>query len=67
MIPIQQIAPSKMGLPPVFISLIILLFRPMALIAIIIRNLLNSFTGLKNALSTPRLTAIVVIIEAIIK
>lgn len=65
--PIQQTAPSKSGLPPVFISLMILLFRPIALIAMIIRNLLNSFIGLKNELSTPKLTAIVVIIEAIIK
>ena len=37
--PIQQHAPNKIGLPPVLISLITLLFNPIAAIAMIMKNL----------------------------
>ncbi len=39
----QQLKPSKMAVPPVLISLIKLVFRPIAAIAIVIKNLLNNF------------------------
>ena len=42
-IPAQQHRPVKSGLPPVFTSLIISVLRPMAAIAIIIKNLLTCF------------------------
>lgn len=41
-IPIQQQAPRRIGFPPDLMSLTTLLFRPMAAIAMIIRNLDNS-------------------------
>ena len=41
----QQHNPVKIGLPPVLTSLTILVFKPIAAIAMIIRNLLNSFSG----------------------
>ena len=44
-IPTQQQKPVKMGLPPVFISLTIFVFRPMAAIAMMMRNLLRSLSG----------------------
>ena len=43
--PIQQQNPVRIGLVPVLMSFIILVFRPMAAIAMIIRNLLSSFNG----------------------
>lgn len=47
-IPIQQQPPSKIGFPPDLISLIMLLFKPIAAMAIIIKNLLSSLSGLKT-------------------
>ena len=41
----QQQNPMKIGLAPLLISLTILVFNPMAAIAMIIKNLLNSFNG----------------------
>ena len=45
-IPIQQAIPIRIGLPPVFTSFTILVFRPIAAIAITIKNLDSSFSGL---------------------
>lgn len=65
--PIQQHAPNKIGLPPVLISLITLLFNPIAAIAMIMKNLDSSFNGANTSAFTPRLIQIVVIIDAITK
>ena len=65
--PTQQQNPRIIGFPPVFINLIIFVFRPIAAIARTIKNLLNSLTGLKIAISAPAETAIVVITDARIK
>lgn len=43
--PAQQQAPSSSGLPPLFTSLTTLLFSPMAAIAMMMKNLLSSFSG----------------------
>ena len=59
--------PSIIGLPPDLISLIRLLFSPIAAIAIMIQNLLKSFKGANECEGTPALKAIVVITDAIIK
>ena len=60
----QQQAPRMSGLPPVFMSFTILLFNPIAAIAITMKNLLRAFSGAKRFALTPRLTAIVVISDA---
>ena len=52
-IPAQQEAPRRIGLPPFFISLTIFVFRPMAAIARMIKNLLSSFTGPNVEAETP--------------
>ena len=65
--PIQQDAPSRIGLPPDFTSLTTLLFKPIAAIAIMMKNLDNSFSGTNTSALTPRLMHIVVIIAAMIK
>lgn len=65
--PTQQKNPRTIGFPPVFINLIIFVFRPIAAIARTIKNLLNSLTGLKTARSAPAETEIVVITDARIK
>lgn len=66
-IPIQQQAPIISGFPPVFISLIMSVFKPIAAIAITIKNLLKVFNGLKTSGEIPFAVATVVIIEARIK
>ena len=55
------------GLPPFFISLTISVFKPIAAIAITIKNLLNSLNDAKKLVGTPHPTAIVVITEAPMK
>ena len=65
--PIQQDAPSRIGLPPDFTILTTLLFKPIAAIAIMMKNLDNSFSGANTSALTPRLLHIVVIIAAMIK
>ena len=45
-IPTQQQNPVKIGFPPVFTRLIIFVFNPIAAIAIIIKNLLSSLSGM---------------------
>lgn len=44
-IPTQQQNPVKIGFPPVFTNFTIFVFRPMAAIAMTMRNLLNVFSG----------------------
>ena len=65
--PIQHMPPSIIGLPPDFISFSRLLFNPIAAIAIMIKNLLKSFRGVKECEGTPVFKAMVVIIDATIK
>ena len=65
--PIQQDAPSRIGLPPDLTILTTLLFKPIAAIAIMMKNLDNSFSGANTSALTPRLLHIVVIIAAMIK
>ena len=62
--PSQQQAPMKMSLPPVLISLIRSVFRPIAAIAQMMKNLDSSLKGWKTAASTPDKVAIVVMMEA---
>lgn len=63
----QQQAPRKRGFPPVLIKVIILLLRPTAAIAMVIKNLLNVFTGAKKDGATPKFDKTAVIMEAAIK
>ena len=65
--PVQQQNPRNSGLLPVFMSLTILLFRPMAAMAMTIMNLLSSLSGVKISADTPALRAMVVINDAIMK
>ena len=63
--PSQQQKPRISGLPPVFTSFTMFVLKPIAAIAQIMKNLLNSFTGLKIAAFTPKTeVATVVISEA---
>ena len=66
-IPIQQQNPIMIGLPPDFISFTMFVFKPIAAMARIIKNLLNSFKGINIDEGTPKPVAIVVITEARIK
>lgn len=63
----QQQNPRNIGFAPLFTSLTIFVFIPIAAIAITIRNLLSVFKGSNRSALTPQLTAIVVIIDAPIK
>ena len=65
--PVQQQNPRNSGLLPVFMSFTILLFRPMAAIAMTIMNLLSSLSGVKISADTPAFRAMVVITDAMIK
>ena len=67
MIPNQHINPKVSGLIPDLISLTTFVFKPIAAIAIIIKNLLKSLNGAKKEELTPNDVVIVVIIEAKIK
>ena len=62
--PIQQQKPRASGLPPVLISLMIFVFRPTALMARTMKNLLSVFSGVNTSADTPAEVAIVVITEA---
>lgn len=64
MMPIQQQSPARMGFPPVRMSLTIFVFRPIAAIAMIIKNLLSDLKGVKISGEAPRDTAAVVMTEA---
>ena len=66
-IPAQHIPPKTIGFPPLFISLITLLFKPMAAMDITIQNFDNSFKGLNVSAGTPALTATVVTTAAATK
>ena len=61
---IQQHIPIKIGFPPVLISFIILVFKPIAAIAIIIKNFDNCLKKANIEMSTPAETVTVVIIDA---
>lgn len=63
-IAIQQQKPMKIGFPPDFTNFIILVFRPIAAIAITIKNLDNVLKGVKTAASTPFIVHTVVMMEA---
>ena len=63
-IPHQHDAPTAMGFPPVLISCIILLFNPIAAIAIIIKNFDNSLSGWNTSALIPICTQMVVMIAA---
>lgn len=65
--PIQQQAPRSIGFPPERISFGRLLFRPMAAMAMTIRNLDSSFNGAKRLASAPSMMHTVVKTEARIK
>jgi len=56
-IPSQQQKPIKIGFPPVLISFIIFVFRPIADIDITIKNLLRFLIG--AVISTGRLNTVV--------
>ena len=57
----------RSGFPPDFINFITLLFRPMAAIAIMMRNLDSSFSGANTSALIPILIHAVVIIAAMMK
>lgn len=63
----QQHRPMQIGRPPVLISWMRLVLRPMAAIASTMKNLLSSLTGLNTSALTPWEMATVVIMEAPIK
>lgn len=65
--PIQQQKPRNKGLPPVLINLIIFVFKPIALMARTMKNLLKVFNGVNTSADTPKCKAVVVITEARIK
>ena len=56
----QQVAPSNRGLPPVLISLTILVFRPIAPMAITIKNLLTFFIRAKNPVTILALPPVII-------
>ena len=66
-IPIQQEAPRRSGFPPDFINFITLLFRPIAAMAIMMKNLDSSFSGANISALIPILIHAVVIIAAMMK
>ena len=66
-IPTQQEAPRRSGFPPDFINFITLLFRPMAAMAIMMKNLDSSFSGANTSALIPILIHAVVIIAAMMK
>ena len=66
-IPTQQDAPRRIGFPPDLISFTTLLFNPIAAIAMMIKNLDNSFSGAKTSALTPKLIHTVVMIAAMMK
>lgn len=66
-IPIQQAMPIRIGFPPVLTSLMMFVCSPMAAIAMIMKNLDNSFSGANTSIGTPTAAAIVVMMDAPIK
>lgn len=65
--PAQQQNPIKIGLPPVLISFTRSVFRPMAAIAMTMRNLDSSLKGEKKAELTPAWVQTVAIRDARMK
>lgn len=66
-IPTQQQKPIRIGLPPDLMSLTMLVLRPIAAIAITIKNLLTVLNGEKKASETPNDVATVVMSDAAMK
>ncbi len=66
-IPTQQHKPRRSGLPPDLISCGTLLFKPMAAIAMMIKNLDSSFNGVNTLASIPTWIQSVVTMDAAIK
>ena len=64
MMPSQQQNPKTIGFPPDFTSFTMFVFKPIAAIARMIKNLLSSLNGVNIDEGTPKLVAIVVKIEA---
>lgn len=62
--PIQQKKPRVKGFPPVLINLTILVFKPTAVIASTMKNLLNVFNGVNMSADTPTDVATVVMTDA---
>ena len=60
----QQHRPTKMGFVPLLTSLMILVLRPMAAIAMTIKNLLSVLKGVNTLPGTPAAVQTVVITEA---
>ena len=67
MMAIQQMAPRRMACPLDLINPMRLVLRPIALMAMTIRNLESSLRGVKKLLDTPREVRRVVKREAKIK
>lgn len=65
--PIQQHAPMAIGLPPFLTSLTMLVFSPIAAIAMMMKNLLSSLMGAKKEAGSPKWMAVVVMMDAPIK
>lgn len=65
--PTQQQSPIRIGFPPVLTNFTMSVFNPMAAIAIMMKNLLNSLNGEKTEAGTPAATATVVMTEAATK
>ena len=62
--PTQQHSPIRIGLPPVRTSLTILVFRPIAAIAMTIKNLDSALNGEKAAAGMPAAVQTVVTTDA---
>jgi len=60
----QQQKPKTIGFPPVFTSFIIFVFKPIAAMARMIKNLLSSLNGINTDEGTPKPVAIVVTTDA---
>lgn len=67
LMPIQQEKPINRGFPPVLISFTMSVLRPMAAMAIIIKNLLKVLAGAKNSSARPKCDAMVVMTDARMK
>ena len=65
--PAQQASPIRSGLPPVLTSLTKSVLRPIAAIAIMIKNLESSLNGVKNSAEIQAEMETVVMTEAAIK
>ena len=60
----QQQRPTKMGFMPLFTSLTMLVFRPIAAIAMTIKNLLSVLNGTNTLAGTPAAVQTVLMTDA---